>query len=63
MTNFEQMRTLPLERMAKWLTNENVFCSPVNCPAKIDGEDRCYTCLKQWLNAEAEAAEAASLED
>ena len=56
MTNYEKIKNMSIDEMAKKLAEETKFCVFVGCPeadSKITTED-CRKCIKNWLESEVE---------
>lgn len=56
MTNYEKIKNMSIDEMAKKLAEETKFCVFVDCPeadSKITTED-CRKCIAKWLESEVE---------
>ena len=49
-TNYERIKNMTVEEMAKWL--QKLECQ--TCDFSCCGSDLCITDYKQWLNSESE---------
>lgn len=55
MTNYEKIKNMSVDEMAKKLAEETKFCAFVGCPTvgNITTED-CRKCIAKWLESEVE---------